>query len=454
MTAAAPMVISPDVLKRLVCVDQQHDRLCEAPTWLAVPNDADYRAALAALHDRVDETLALYIHIPFCPGRCLYCGCNTTVTHNTQRIDRYLDRLEMEIELVAPAIASGRDVLQLHIAGGTPNYLGDAQLTRLIEMIERRFRILPETDTSIECDPRRSSAGQLELLHSLGLRRITFGVQDLEPRVQRAIGRIQSIDLVRDVYWMAREIGFESISFDLIYGLPEQTEASFQATVEAVIELGPDRVACFGYSRGTEQSPHQHAIDCHRLPTDTERARLFERAVELFTNSGYVWIGLDTFVLDSDELALAQEECRLQRNPIGYTAMKPHHLLGFGAGAVADINGYCVQNETTVEAWAAAINRQILPIARGYQLTERDRCRRNAVGHFVCNLALPWALAEQCMADEYHRLTKYVNEGLIAVHDTHLCVTPKGRYFLRQLCTEHDAWFVWDRAQWHFSRTS
>lgn len=454
MSSAVPAEFPRELLQRFSESAPRYDQSGPLPLWTDDFGSDDYEQALSAVAQRGDETLSLYIHVPFCPGRCLYCGCNTTITHDSGRMDNYLDVMDREMALVARRVNGDRDVLQLHLAGGTPNYLNDAQLTRLTEMIERRFRILPDTDQSIECDPRRASAGQLELLHALGYRRISFGVQDLEPSVQRAIGRIQSASLIRDVYWLAREIGFESIAFDLIYGLPLQTEETFQRTLEAVIEMAPDRIACFGYSRGTDRGPHQHAIDVHQLPSAMERQVLFHNAVTAFTSSGYSWIGLDAFALDTDELATAQEERRLQRNCIGYTANPSAHLIGFGTGAVGEMDGNCIQNEASIEAWEARVEHGELPIARGHRLSPLDRRRRDAIAHLICNLELPAELAAGCLEQEYARLSSYAADGLVIVEPDRLLITPTGRYFLRSLCTEHDAYFNWDRARWHFSRTN
>lgn len=453
MTSMMPVEISPDMLTRFSRFDRPASPPLVADAWAEGFTGEDYRRVLGDVGTHPDETLALYLHVPFCPGRCLYCGCNTTVTHQSQRIDGYLDALEREVGMVADAIAAGRDVVQFHVAGGTPNYLHDAQLTRLVELVGSRFRLLPETDASIECDPRRTSAGQLELLHALGFRRVTFGVQDLEPRVQRSIGRIQSIDLVRDVYWMAREVGFDSIGFDLIYGLPEQTTESFQATLDAVIEMAPDRVACFGYSRGASLATHQHAIDIHRLPNDQERHRLFEQAVKTFVASGYVWVGLDTFVLDTDEMALALEEGRLARNCIGYTTLKADNTIGLGTGAAGEVHGHCVQNEPNLVTWEAMLERGEFPIARGHRLDPTDRRRREAIGHLICNLELPLELAQGCFDEEYRRLAAYASDGLVNIDGDRLRITASGRYLLRHLCTEHEAYFAWNRARWHFPRS-
>ncbi|MEA1049384.1 oxygen-independent coproporphyrinogen III oxidase [Lamprobacter modestohalophilus] len=454
MSNVAPTEVSPQQLARIAELGPLYAQSANASAnWVDRLDSAEYENALRSIALYPDETLSLYVHIPFCPGRCLYCACNTTVTHDTAWIDRYLDAIDQEMALAAEQLRGDHDVLQLHLAGGTPNYLNDSQLTRLTEIIERRFRIIPDTDLSIECDPRRTSAGQLDLLHALGYRRITFGVQDLDPQVQRAIGRLQSIDLIRDVYAMARETGFDAIAFDLIYGLPEQTEASFQATLDAIVDLAPDRIACFGYARTTAQGTHQFAIDAHRLPSATERQALFHRAVSTLTTAGYAWIGLDVFALDTDELAIAQEEGRLRRNCIGYTSIETDHTLGFGSGAIGDVGEFCVQNEMDINTWIARVANGELPVAHGHRVNDRDRRRRDAIEHMICNLELPAEIAAGCLDDEYARLASYAADGLVQVEPDRLRITASGRYFLRTLCSEHGAYFEWDRSRWHFSRS-
>lgn len=454
MSSAAPADISPALLDHFAELGPHNGRPVPAAQWTDSFDGNDYAAALSAVAERPDETLSLHVRIPFCAGRCLYCGCNTTITHDSARLDRYLDALDREMATVSGRIGAARDVLQVQLAGGTPNYLNDAQLTRLTEMMERHFRILPDTDQGIECDPRRTSAGQLELLHALGFRRISFGVQDLDPVVQRAIGRLQSQDMIRDVYWLAREIGFDSIGLELIYGLPTQTDETFERTLDAVLELSPDRVACFGYSRNIGAGSHQHAIDVHQLPSDPARQALFRKAVQKFSASGYSWIGLDTFALDTDELAVAQEEKRLHRNCIGYTANPSDHMLGFGSGAVGEVDCTCVQNDCSPDVWEEMVKRGELPVVRGHRVCGDERRRRDAIAHMVCNLELPADLAAGCLDAEYRRLAGYVSDGLVEIGPKGLRITPAGRYFLRSLCTEHDAFFNWDRTRWDFAQTN
>ncbi|MGB5831360.1 MAG: oxygen-independent coproporphyrinogen III oxidase [Thiohalocapsa sp.] len=454
MSSAASADISPVLLQRFAELGPHSARPVPTPSWPDPFGSDDYDSVLGGVAQRPDETLSLHVRIPFCAGRCLYCGCNTTITHESERLDRYLDSLEREMAMVAQRVGNERDILQVHLAGGTPNYLNDAQLTRLTEMMERHFRILPDTEQSIECDPRRTSAGQLELLHALGFQRITLGVQDLDPVVQRAIGRVQSVDLVRDVYWLAREIGFESIGLDLIYGLPQQTEETFDRTLDAVLELSPDRVTCFGYSRDISQGPHHHAIDVHQLPSELSRQALFHRAVQSFTEAGYSWIGLDTFALDSDELSLAQEEKRLRRNCTGYTANAGDHTLGLGSGAVGDVDGHCVQNECALDAWEALLERGQFPVARGQRVSVEDRRRRDAISHMICNLELPADLAAGCLDDEYARLAGYEADGLVRSGPSGLQITPTGRYLLRSLCSGYEDFNSWESARLDFAQAN
>ncbi|MBK1700900.1 oxygen-independent coproporphyrinogen III oxidase [Thiococcus pfennigii] len=420
--------------------------------WDAAFGPAEYQHALGAIAACPDRALSVYIHIPFCPVRCLYCGCNTTVTHSSERIDHYLDHLEREMAMVAGPLGARRDLLHLHVGGGTPNYLNDAQLVRLMEMVDRHFRILGETDTSIECNPRRVCAGQLALLRGLGFRRINFGVQDLQPQVQKAIGRIQSAEMVRDVYGMAREAGFECIGFDLVYGLPHQTAKGFQATVDEIIDLGPDRVACFPYAHIPEQRPHQHAIDSARLPSKLDRLTLFHHAVSRFTRSGYSWIGLDSFVLDTDELAIAQDEGRLGRNCVDYTTTPADQLISFGMGAIGDLDGLLVQNHESIAAWQHALAEGRLPVAHGQRLDESERRRRATIVQLICNLKVPIALARTGLPREYARRNEYLDYGLIEIDEEYIRITPRGRYYLHSLCIDPSTPLHEDHALWPLLR--
>lgn len=428
-----------------------------ASLWSADLGHDEYINALGVLAARPSEALSLYLHIPFCPGRCLYCGCNTTVTHDGDLIEGYLDLLEREIEMVAEQIGQGSQrhpVAQLHLAGGTPNYLNDAQLSRLVEMIEASFDLGADAERSIECDPRRATASQLDLLRALGFKRISFGVQDLDAQVQRAIGRVQSEELIRDVHAMARDAGFDSISLELIYGLPHQDVAVFDRTLDVITALQPDRIVCHGYSRSTLTKVHQHGIDVHHLPSEETRQAIFQHAVDRLTDAGYQWIGLDSFALPTDDWTIAQQQGRLHRNLIGYTDTPGRHLIGFGSSALGEVEDVVVQNTVDLPRWQSAIEQGRFAIAQGHHLSQRDRCRRDAITHLICNLELPVSMAAGCLQEEYERLAAYAHDGLFELQPDRLRVTRSGRFFLRDLCSELGAYFDWDRARWHVSRST
>ncbi len=416
-------------------------------------NDAQYREVLTDLRQRPEEQLAVYVHVPFCHVRCLYCACDTTVTHSVEKVDRYLDALEREMVMVIDCIGRGRKVDQLHVGGGTPNHLNEPQLARLMEIVERHFQISPDACTSIECNPRRASAGQLELLYGLGFRRISFGVQDLNADVQRAIGRVQSLNMVRDVFQTARDTGFQSINLDLVYGLPFQTKQGFQSTLNQILDLSPDRVACFSYAHDPSSRPHQHAINTDYLPSAAEKLALFHDAVRSFTDAGYRWVGLDVFVRESDELANAQAEGRLHRNAIGYTPMPAKQVLAFGPSGIGEIGGALVQNESVLESWHDALKNGKFPVAWGRRLSQADRRRREAILYLMCNLRLPASSAADLEWD-YERLCDNAEHGLVEVSSEGIRVTSEGRYLLRDLCAEQDAFVEWGSCQWRLGLPS
>ena len=410
---------------------------------------SQYRAALQDLSGRSQDPLAVYVHVPFCHVRCLYCACATTVTHSIERVDQYLDGLELEMDLVAEQIGRKRKIQQLHVGGGTPNHLNEPQLARLVELVERHFTLAPDACTSIECNPRRASVGQLELLYGLGFRRISFGVQDLNTEVQRAIGRVQSLNMVRDVFLTARSTGFQSINLDLVYGLPHQTLESFQATLDQILDLGPDRVACFSYSHDPATRPHQHAINVAHLPSPAEKLALFHSAVRTFTDAGYRWVGLDVFVREDDELFDAQSQGRLYRNSIGYTPMPAKQVVAFGPSGIGEVGDALVQNHPDLRQWQKRLSNGELPVAWGRSMSEADRKRREAILYLMCNLQLPAASVAH-LDKEYERLCKEAEHGLVEVSDDGIRVTPQGRYLLRGLCGGQDSLVDWGSGQWRF----
>ncbi len=401
-----------------------------------------YAESLSAVAGRPEEAVALYVHLPFCPVRCLYCACHTTITHDGSKIDRYLDTLEREMDLVIERLGRGRPLTQLHLGGGTPNYLTDCQLIRLMEMLVHHFSVGTDTATNIECNPRCASAGQLELLKGLGFKGVSFGIQDLDARVQHAIGRVNSVSLVRDVCATARDTGFACISLDLIYGLPNQTLQGFESTLERIIEINPDRVRLFSYAHYPTTRPHQYAIDTASLPSPEEKIALLHGAVRAFTESGYSWIGMDSFVRNGDELADAQAAGTLRHTCMGYTCTPTQHLLPFGTSSLGEVDGIYVQNEASADAWRKAIQAGHFPILWGYQLSDDDQRRHRAIQQLLCNLEVPVSLLDGLAAD-YERLVRCAEHGLVKVSADRIKVTPRGRYFLRGLCAQHELSLGW-----------
>lgn len=422
------------------------------PTWSARFDEDAYRQALAAAG--ADEApLALYAHLAYCATRCFYCGCNALTTRRPETLDQYLDTLEAEIELVVACLGRGRRVAQLHWGGGTPNLLGDAQLRRAFAMFTSRFRFTDEVELSIEADPRLTSREQLRTLRALGFTRISFGVQDLDPGVQEAVGRIQPAEQVEEVVAQAREAGFGGINLDLIYGLPRQTVASFTHTIETALALAPDRVACFGYAHIPAQRPHQRLIDEAELPDARTRFELFRLAASAFTGAGYAWIGLDHFARAEDPLAIAQRERRLHRNFMGYTTMPGRHLVGVGMSAISDVAGCFAQNEPGLAGWRARVESGHLATVKGHRLSADDRARQAAILHLMCNLELPFDAVPGGPETLRARFARFEEDGLVTVEADHFAVTPLGRFFLRNLCMELDAHLPAQAGVARFSRT-
>jgi len=408
------------------------------PAWSTTFGPADYRSALQSIAP--DDTLALYVHFPFCAVKCLYCGCNMTVTRRPETIDRYLDSLEREVDMQLSAIGGRRTITQMHWGGGTPNYLSDAQLARAFEMFASRFTFAPDAELSIEADPRQASKVQLALLRSLGFNRISFGVQDVDPEVQEVIGRRQSLALVQDACETARAVGFTGLNVDVMYGLPMQTTERFVRTLEHVVNLQPDRIACFGYAHVPWMRSHQRAIDASLLPNAVERSTLFRLAVNAFEGSGYQWIGLDHFARTHDALSEAQRQGKLHRNFMGYTVMPADHLLAFGMSGISEVAGTFAQSAPKLGEWHELVDSGTLPIVRGHRLTDDDVLRRDTIMQLMCNLELSLHDLPSSMTESVARLRPLEEDGLVTIDADRLRITSLGRYFVRNVCMAFDAY--------------
>ncbi len=431
------------------------------PAWTQPFGENEYRRALEALTDRPGDELAIYLHLPFCAKHCHYCGCNALVTRDKNAVDNYLDLVEREIAAVTDIIGTGRKVVQLHWGGGTPNYLKNPQLKRALDMMRSAFVITPQAEISLEIDPRIASPEQTAFLRELGFTRISLGVQDFEARVQEAIGRLQPREKTLRVYHECRDAGFQEVNIDLVYGLPGQTAASFADTLDEVIGLGPDRVACFSYAHVPWVRPEQEKVDTTLMLRGYEKFQLFQLTVDRFTRADYSWIGIDHFAKKDDELSVALRNRALHRNFMGYATKPAPHMLAFGMSGIGDVCDRFVQNDPNLPGWSAAVGDGRLPIVKGHVLSDDDKLRRLVILNLMCNLELPWSLTEkdfgapanELLKDSLKALPPLVEDGLAAVDDTGLHITAKGRYFVRNVAMIMDAYLGQGNGKPIFSKT-
>ena len=453
--------ISEDFVEKYNRPGPRYTSYPTVPAWKPGFGPSDYEEALAELAGRPDDELAVYLHVPFCAKSCHYCGCNMLVTRDRDEVTRYLDRVETEIERVTAIIGTERRVVQVHWGGGTPNFLKNEQIERALGMLRGAFEIAPGAEVALEIDPRIGSPEQAAFLREAGFNRISMGVQDFESRVQEAIGRRQSRDKTLAVYHGCREAGFAGVNVDLVYGLPGQTRESFAATLDEIIELGPDRVACFSYAHVPWVRPNQEKVDTTLMLEGYEKFALFQLTVDRFQAGGYDWIGIDHFAKRDDELSVALRKRALHRNFMGYATRPAPHMLAFGMSGIGDVCDRFVQNDPDFEGWSQGVDAGGLPVVKGHRLDDDDRLRRLAILNIMCNLELPWNLtrekygapANELFADALAQLPPLVDDGLVTLDDDALRITDKGRFFVRNVAMAFDAYLGRDEDRPVFSRT-
>ncbi|RQN41071.1 oxygen-independent coproporphyrinogen III oxidase [Paraburkholderia tropica] len=457
----ADLLFRPDLLAKY---GANGPRYTSYPTALQFRDDFnldDYRHA-AEDPGATDTDLSLYFHIPFCDTVCFYCGCNKVATKNRARAKPYLKQLVREIEMQAALFDTKRPVSQLHWGGGTPTFLSLDEMSALMAATREHFalRLDSEGEYSIEIDPREASARTVAHLRQLGFNRLSLGVQDFDPIVQEAVNRVQPLDMTVNVMNAAREHGFESISVDLIYGLPHQTVQSFRRTLDTILMLAPDRLSVFGYAHMPQLFKMQRQIDAAALPTPATRLALLQLVVEQLTDAGYVYIGMDHFALPTDELARAQATRTLHRNFQGYSTRADCDLIGFGASSIGKVGDVYAQNAKELPAYGAAIDAGRLAISRGIRLSADDRLRRDIITELMCNLELRFDEFEaaygvrflSAFAPELERLRGFEADGLVARSSNRLDVLPAGRMFVRNIAMVFDH-YLGTQPMERFSRT-
>jgi oxygen-independent coproporphyrinogen-3 oxidase len=415
-----------------------------APVWKEDfgPDDLESFYARA---EKEATPLSLYMHIPFCESLCLFCACNVSIQKDKKVAIPYLEALKREIEHVSQRVSKNRTVIQFHWGGGTPTYLTPAQMEDLFGHARQRFTFAPDAEIGIEIDPRVTGRAHLESLRRLGFNRLSMGIQDFHPKVQETIHRVQPYELTRDLIVAARELGFESLNVDLIYGLPYQTAESFQDTIDKTLSLAPDRVAMFSYAHVPWLKKQQGSFAEH-LPEGMEKFRIFRAGLERFLGAGYLYIGMDHFARPGDELAVAQRNRTLHRNFQGYTTKAGADLYGMGVSAISSIGGAYAQNRREVPAYQQTIGTRGIATMRGYRLSEDDLLRRAVIGRLLCHTVIPKHEIErdfsihfdEYFAPELQRLEEARDEGLVVLDPEEIRVTPLGRIFIRNVAMAFD----------------
>src|SRR5678815_5609040 len=429
----------PALIARYDIAGPRYTSYPAAPQFHGGFGESALRAAIRASNeDPIPRRLSVYVHVPFCLSPCFYCGCTRVITRDTSKADVYLDRLYREIELIAP-----------HFGGGTPNFLDERRMADLLDSLAKNFSFdqSAEREFGIEIDPRQCDPEYVRMLARHGFNRISVGIQDFDPEVQKAVNRIQSVEQTRAVLDTARECGFRSTSVDLIYGLPKQTPEKFARTLDQVIALGSDRIACYSYAHLPERFKAQRQIVAAELPDAATRLKLLGLSVEKLTAAGYRYIGMDHFARPSDDLAQAQDTGTLQRNFQGYSTHGDCDLIGLGMSSISHVGATFSQNARDLPTYYAALDAGRLPVVRGLMLDQDDFIRADAIQHLMCHGFLDIAAFErrhqldfnEYFADELARLRDIERDGLIEVGVNCLRVTSRGCFLLRIIAMCFDA---------------
>ena len=431
------------------------DRFVEAFT------ESDYVQALEQRRaGSMSLPLSLYLHIPFCESVCYYCACNKVITKHHDKASEYLRYLAREVELQVRHFGRGHNVSQLHLGGGTPTFLSDDELSDLMAMIRRNFSLVPGGEYSVEVDPRTVTPDRLRVLHELGFNRLSFGVQDFDPAVQKAVHRVQPAEQVFELVAASREIGFESLNVDLIYGLPLQTPESFARTLAQVGELRPDRIALYAYAHLPSRFKPQRRIIAAELPAPSDKLSMLSASLDAFNDLGYVYVGMDHFALPDDALAIAKRQGRLHRNFQGYSTQPDCDLIALGVSAIGRIGATYCQNAKTLDEYYDALDQGRLPIVRGLAVTRDDLLRRAVIMALMCQGSVLYESIElghlidfrSYFKRELEVLAELSTHGLLTLDDAGIHVSNTGWYLVRAIAMTFDRYLQVDQDRARFSR--
>jgi oxygen-independent coproporphyrinogen-3 oxidase len=463
MIDSAVEPISEDLIRQYDVSGPRYTSFPTADRFVEAFTQEDYAQALEQRSGGASALalpLSIYVHIPFCESLCYYCACNKIITKHHDRATAYLKYLEIEVNLHTQRLGLGQSVSQLHLGGGSPTFLSDAELRELMDMLRRSFSFAPGGEYSIEIDPRTIDAARLDVLAELGFNRLSFGVQDFDPTVQKAVHRVQPAEQVFELMAAARARGFESVNVDLIYGLPGQTPESFDRTLAQIIELKPDRIALYAYAHLPERFKPQRRISTVDIPTAAAKVSMLARSMAAFMGAQYVYIGMDHFALPNDSLAIAKRQGRLHRNFQGYSTQPDCDMIGLGVSSIGRVGATYSQNAKTLEEYYDYLDQGQFPVVRGLALSRDDLVRRAVIMALMCQGRLSYESIElaylinfkQYFAKELEVLNGQVQQGLVQLDTTGVQVTAKGWFFVRAVAMVFDRYLQADRTRARFSK--
>ncbi len=457
-----PCHLTPEIINRFDVSGPRYTSYPTADRFVEAFSDEQYIEALQRRSvGGVALPLSLYVHIPFCEALCFYCACNKIITKRHERGTEYLQYLRKEIDLHIAHIGPGHAISQLHLGGGSPTFFSDDELSELMTMLKDNFSLVAGGEYSIEVDPRTVDAKRLEHFASLGFNRLSMGVQDFDPDVQKAVHREQPVDEVFNLVDEARRIGFDSINVDLIYGLPKQTSRSFARTLSQVSGLlKPDRIALYAYAHLPARFKPQRHIRVDELPSAHEKVRMLSNAIDTFLKAGYEFIGMDHFALPNDELAVAKRQGRLHRNFQGYSTQPDCDLISLGVSAIGRIGATYSQNAKNLDEYYDHLNQGRFPVVRGLALSRDDLIRRTVIMALMCQGRLQFESLElsflidfkSYFASELDKLQSMVSDGLVEVEGNAIQVTSLGWYFVRGIAMLFDRYLQTDQNRARFSK--
>lgn len=462
MNTQGKLSISIDTLLKYDRPGPRYTSYPTAPVWDESFGPERFKSKIIETNSGRDlPPISLYFHLPFCFSLCFYCGCNSIITKDRGHASEYISYLKREMENISRHIKKGREVVQLQWGGGSPDFLSPPEMETLYGYITENFKVADDAEAGVELDPRETTLEHLNALKRIGFNRISMGIQDFDPSVQKAVNRIQPEEMTKRLVEWARELGFDSINVDLIYGLPYQTVDTFRKTVEKIIDLNPDRIAAFNYAHVPWLKRHQKMIREDTLPSGREKLEILKMTIEKFSDAGYVYVGMDHFAKPEDELCIAQKEKTLYRNFQGYTTKAGCDLYGFGITSISMVGNCYTQNHKALKDYYDAIDAGMMANYRGYELNPDDLLRRHVITRLMCDFELTKSDVEKKYGisfDDYfkkelERLQPFSDDGLLILHPERIGITDSGRILIRNVAMVFDVYLEAPGREMKFSRT-